>query len=133
MAYVKKENPKNKGGRPTKKIDRNIFEGMCRIQCTQQEMCDIFECDENTINAWCKRTYNMGFSEVFRQKRGQGKVSLRRMQWKACEAGNTSMLIWLGKNLLGQTDKQEIAQTTNSSPITINVQPATIEDVEDDY
>ena len=33
------------------------------------------------------------------------------MQWKAAESGNVSMLIWLGKQMLGQSEKQEI-QTT---------------------
>lgn len=118
MAYIKKEKPKNKGGRPRKEIDKKIFEGMCRIQCTQEEIADLLECDVNTINAWCKRTYNQGFSEVFRQNRGKGKVSLRRMQWKTAEAGNVTMQIWLGKNLLGQTDKQEI-EHNGSIPIVI--------------
>ena len=30
------------------------------------------------------------------------------MQWRACEKGNVSMLIWLGKQILGQQDKSEI-------------------------
>ena len=33
------------------------------------------------------------------------------MQWKAAERGNTSMLIWLGKQILGQSDKQEISMS----------------------
>ena len=30
------------------------------------------------------------------------------MQWKSAEQGNVSMQIWLGKQMLGQSDKQEI-------------------------
>lgn len=37
-----------------------------------------------------------------------GKRSLRRMQWKSAKGGNATMQIWLGKQLLGQTDKQDI-------------------------
>ena len=123
---------KNKGGRPRKEIDKKVFEGLCRIQCTEEEIADAFECDVNTVNSWCKRTYKKGFSEVFRQKRGQGKVSLRRMQWKSAEGGNVTMQIWLGKNLLGQVDKQEIEQT-NNCPINITVSAATEDDVRDDW
>lgn len=123
---------KNKGGRPKKEIDKKVFEGLCRIQCTEEEIADAFECDVDTVNNWCKRTYKKCFSEVFKQKRGQGKVSLRRMQWKSAEGGNVTMQIWLGKNLLGQVDKQEIEQT-NNSPITINVSAATEDDVRDDW
>lgn len=34
-----------------------------------------------------------------------GKISLRRAQMKAALNGNASLLIWLGRNCLGQTDK----------------------------
>jgi len=37
--------------------------------------------------------------------RGGRKLSLKRAQWKAAMAGNTAMLIWLGKQDLGQSDK----------------------------
>ena len=61
---------------------------------------------DRTLNAWCKRTYGAGFSEIFRQKRGKGKISLRRHQMRLAEK-NATMAIWLGKQYLGQTDKPE--------------------------
>lgn len=121
---AEKKKAKKKMGRPLKQIDKKIFEGLCRIQCTQEEIADAFDCDVDTLTAWCKRTYldsngdGMTFSDVFRKKRGQGKVSLRRMQWKTAEAGNVTMQIFLGKNLLGQSDKQEI-EHNGSIPIVI--------------
>lgn len=100
-------NPKGAGRKPLE-LDQKAFESLCGIQCTQQEICDYFDIDEDTLNAWCKRTYRVNFSEVFRQKRGKGKVSLRRAQWRqAVEKENITMLIWLGKNFLNQTDKIE--------------------------
>ncbi len=36
-------------------------------------------------------------------------MSLRRLQWKAAKENNVTMLIWLGKQYLGQTDKQEVS------------------------
>jgi hypothetical protein len=38
----------------------------------------------------------------------EGRMSLRRLQWKKAQEGNTTMLIWLGKQYLGQSDKQEL-------------------------
>ena len=32
------------------------------------------------------------------------------MQWKSAERGSVPMLIWLGKQVLGQTDKSEISE-----------------------
>ena len=101
-------------GRPRKEIDKKIFENLCGIQCTEQEILDWFEVTDKTLNAWCKRTYGMNFSEVFRQKRGKGKISLRRTQWQMAEK-NVSMAIFLGKNYLGQSDNPVIGIEENSN------------------
>lgn len=93
--------------RPRKEIDRKQFENLCGMQCTQQEICDWFDVCEETLNSWCKRTYKKGFSEVFRQKRGKGKVSLRRNQWKMSET-SSAMAIWLGKQYLDQKEHTEV-------------------------
>lgn len=92
-----------KMGRPMKEIDKKTFENCCAIQCTILEMCAVFDVDENTLEKWCKKTYGMTFSKVFELKRGIGKVSLRRSQWRLAEK-NTAMAIFLGKNYLGQRD-----------------------------
>ena len=77
------------------------------MQCTEQEIADFFEVSTDTIDRWCKRTYKQIFAVVFAQKRGLGRISLRRMQMKLAE-NNSTMLIFLGKNYLGQKDSQEI-------------------------
>ena len=92
-----------KTGRPRKEIDRRVFESFCAIQCTQREICDYFEVTDKTLNAWCKRTYGMGFSDIFKIKKGKGKISLRRMQFRLAEK-SPAMAIFLGKNILGQSD-----------------------------
>ena len=53
----------------------------------------------------------MSFSEVFKLKRGNGKISLRRTLWKQAEK-NAAAAIWLSKQHLGMTDKQEIEQNS---------------------
>lgn len=95
--------------RPVKNIDKKIFENLCMIQCTEEEMCDVFEVNTDTLNKWCKKNYTdekgkpMCFSEVFRQKRGKGRTSLRRKQWNLADK-NAAMAIFLGKQYLGQKD-----------------------------
>jgi hypothetical protein len=101
--------------RPRKNIDREEFEKLCGLQCTQAEICDWFGVSDKPLNAWCKRTYHMSFSEVFRQKRGLGKISLRRAQFHLAEKSAT-MAIFLGKQYLGQTDVQEIKATVTENP-----------------
>ena len=36
--------------------------------------------------------------------RAKGRISVRRHQMKLLEAGNATMAVWLGKQLLGQRD-----------------------------
>lgn len=88
-------------------FDRKQFENLCGLQCTKEEICNWFDTTDKTLESWCKRTYGHGFSEVFKQKRGIGKVSLRRSQWRLAEK-SAAMAIWLGKQYLGQKDQPEI-------------------------
>lgn len=93
-------------GRPNKEIDQEQFEKFCECQCTKEEISEFLDVNERTLRRWCKRTYGMTFEDVFRVKRKGGFISLRRSQYlSATEDRNPTMLIWLGKVWLGQTDK----------------------------
>ena len=93
-------------GRPRIEIDQSVFEKLCGMQCTEEELAGFFGCCVDTIENWCKRTYNQPFSEVYAQKRQGGKISLRRAQWRLAEK-SAAMAIFLGKNYLGQTDNPD--------------------------
>lgn len=100
--------------RPRKEIDQREFESLLTIQCTLSEVTAFFDhkldgCSEDTIERWCKRTYNTGFAEIAAKKREVGKISLRRMQWRLAE-NNASVCIFLGKNYLKQTDAPMMEQ-----------------------
>lgn len=97
-------------GRPPKEIDQKQFENLCGLQCTLEEICGWFDVTDKTLDSWCKRTYNANFSEVFKQKRGAGKISLRRSQWRLAEK-NATMAIFLGKQFLGQRDNVDVNVT----------------------
>ncbi len=96
------------GGRPRIELDKKQFETLCGFQCTLAEIASYFDVTEDSVIRWCKRTYKMSFSSVFEQKRGKGKVSLRRRQYQKAMDGDTAMLIFLGKNWLGQADRPEL-------------------------
>lgn len=114
MAKSKKtdnSNPdKPKRGRPLIDIDRDQFEKLCLLQCTQSEIADFFNISVDTVNAWCNRTYGCNFSEIYNKRTNIGKISLRRTQWKQAQ-NSTRMAIWLGKQYLGQSDKMETTIT----------------------
>lgn len=92
-----------KMGRPEIKIDKDNFEKLCALQCTEEEIAGFYDCSVDTINNWCKKTYDETFSETYKKKSAKGKMSLRRYQFKLAER-NASMAIFLGKQYLGQRD-----------------------------
>lgn len=93
-----------KMGRPRIEISKEDFEKLCGLQCTRIEIADWFNVSEDTIERWCKRTYNETFAVVFAKKRSKGQISLRRAQFKLAEK-NATMAIFLGKQYLGQADR----------------------------
>lgn len=81
----------------TKKVvfDEDVYK-LAAMGCTNNEISRWFGIDENTL------TYN--FSEILGKGREQLKQSLRRAQIRLALSGNATMLIWLGKNILGQQE-----------------------------
>ena len=75
-------------------------EQLAGFGCTNTEIASFFGCDESLIRK--------SYSEFLTKGRDKGKIRLRQLQWRAAERGNVSMMIWLGKQVLGQTDRQEI-------------------------
>ncbi len=85
--------------RPKLEIDPKTVEGFAKLGATNCEIADHFGCDEGTIR---KR-----FSEILYKGRADRKIRLRQLQWNLAEKGNLGMLVWLGKQELGQSEKLE--------------------------
>lgn len=79
------------------------FEGMCFIQCTKEEICNIFKVSDDTLTRWCKNEYGLNFEEAYKKFSSGGKMSLRRNMFKQAEK-NPTMAIWLSKQHLGMRD-----------------------------
>lgn len=90
-------------GRPKVNIDKEQFEKLCGLQCTEEEIADFFKCSIDTVLRWCKDTYNMTFADAYKKHSSAGKISLRRNQF-ALSKKSATMAIWLGKQMLGQKD-----------------------------
>lgn len=102
-------------------FDWNQIANMCEIQCTQAEIAKVMGCEENTLRAACKRDNKKDWAQFYAEHRAAGCISLRRSQWKKAITNlDTTMLIFLGKNMLGQKDKVE-NDVNMSGGQTINV------------
>lgn len=82
-----------------------IIAALARIQCTGDEISCALGVSINTWDAFKRDNPVVG--EVMRNWRGEGRISLRRNQFKAADNLNPALLIWLGKQELGQRDKFE--------------------------
>ena len=87
-------------GRPKKEIDYTTVEKLANIQCTQDEIASFLGISTRTLQR------DEQFMELFNRGRENGKMSLRRIQWKHAEK-SVPMAIWLGKQYVGQRDKVE--------------------------
>jgi hypothetical protein len=69
---------------------------LASLGCSVEEMSDWFGVNRETLK------YN--FSEYIDRGRAEIKQKLRNAQMTAALNGSVTMLIWLGKNMLGQSD-----------------------------
>lgn len=92
-----------KTGRPRIQIDKNQFEKLCGLQCTEVEIAAFFNCSIDAIQDFCKREYGTTFADTLNKYGSVGKISLRRSQFKLAERSAT-MAIFLGKQYLDQKD-----------------------------
>ena len=95
-------------GRKLIEIDRTQFEKLCQIQCTLDEIAGWFNCSTDTIERWCVREYREKFAGIYKIYSANGKISLRRNQFRMAE-NSVPMAIWLGKQYLGQRDGFEVS------------------------
>jgi len=95
---------KHPGGRPRLTFDLRLVEDLGKIQSTQSELAAVLDVSIETVKRRLKD--DPEFCAAYEKGLENGKSSLRRIQWKSALGGNTTMQIWLGKQYLGQQDRQ---------------------------
>lgn len=90
---------RKKTGRPLAVIDAAQVEQLAAIDCSVAEMGAVLGCSSDTLQR--------RFAAAIEKGRESGKASLKRRQFKLAMDGNATMLIWLGKQRLGQSDRHE--------------------------
>ena len=99
-------------GRPKIILNLEELERLSRLNCTMPEISAYFDIPLRTLED--KFANEVDVRKAIEKGRATGKLSLRRRQIQIMEeTNNPTMAIWLGKQLLGQTDKQEIIQEIN--------------------
>jgi hypothetical protein len=77
-------------------LDPDQVTKLSMLGATTGEIAAFFSCSAKTIDN--------KYSKYVAKGRELRKLRLREMQWEAAKRGNVVMLIWLGKQDLGQRD-----------------------------
>ena len=86
-----------KNGRPRKVIDGDMVENLSMIGCTLDEIGHVVGCSRDTLERRFAAKIDKGKNEC--------KTRLRKAQMTKALAGNVPLLIFLGKQMLGQSDR----------------------------
>ena len=97
-------------GRPKKNLEDMKFDGWDQLDALilwTDEECIAFEMgiSVDTLYRRIKERYDLTYAEYRDIKRDRLNRNLRKKQYDTAMEGNPTMLIWLGKNNLGQADK----------------------------
>jgi hypothetical protein len=77
---------------------------LAQYHCTNKEMADFFDLP--------LQTFVDNFRDIITKNREITKQRLRKKQLEVAMNGDRTLLIWLGKNMLGQSD-QPVAEESN--------------------
>lgn len=85
-------------GRPLLDIDEKLVADLAFQGASNREIAAIVGCDDKTI---ANR-----FSALLTKRRAQRRLWIRSLQNQAAQEKQPTMLVWLGKNELDQTDRK---------------------------
>ena len=91
-------------GRPKIDIKWDEVEKYLIAGASGQAIADTLGICNETLYRRCKEIYKMNFTDYVAKKRQKGNSMLHYKQYQAAMDGNVSMLIWLGKQRLGQKE-----------------------------
>jgi len=96
-------------GRPRKEIDWDLVDDYLRAHCDGTGIANVLGIAADTLYLACKNKFNMTFSAYSAIKKSEGIELIRKKQFDLAMSGNSSMLVWLGKQYLGQQEKRELS------------------------
>jgi hypothetical protein len=100
------------------KIDWKQVENLLMAGCSGVEIAASLGIHENTLYKRCKDDLKIEFVAFSQQNKAKGDSLLKAKQFEsAIKDKNIPMQIWLGKNRLNQTDKNQTDLTTKGEKL----------------
>lgn len=124
-----------KQGRPPFPVNHALVAGLAAIGATHNEIADFLHVSKRTLEYWLadektlygvtnkntKVTEQLTLRAIMDRGYARMRISIRREQLKLLQAGNATMAVWLGKQVLGQKDhiEQEIKVDGGKPQVTL--------------
>ena len=99
--------------RPKREIDEKRVAELGFDGCSTRTIGQLLGVPESTIRG--------RFRALLDKKRAERKYAIRKAQFELALAGNATMLIWLGKNILGQSNQGNIATDGPPPPLYLKI------------
>jgi hypothetical protein len=96
-------------GRPPLPIDWDEVGTWVMKGCSGPQIAAIIGLHPETVYDRCVKDLGISYTEFSYKNRAKGDSALHGAQFDAALKGNTSMLIWLGKQRLDQTEKTTLS------------------------
>lgn len=117
---AKKQTPKTTvkkpRGRPKAEFDLEKVELFGYFRATYETMAEILGCHYDTIRRNMQNPES-NFSKAYKKGYGNLKQKLSESQITCAINGNATMLVWLGKQHLGQSDTPDQSQDVDDKAI----------------
>ena len=108
-------------GRPKAIIDWKKVDQMLQAACTGPEIAAALGFHPDTLYNACKQDHKTDFSAYSQAKRAHGDLLLKTAQFKKAMDGDNTMQIWLGKNRLGQSERNNVKHEVNGASLWVQL------------
>jgi len=100
-----------KMGRPVLEVDWDTLERICQYTISCEDAAFLCGVGKTTLEEKIKEKHGITFRAFREQRSARTRLNLFNKQVEIALKGNVTMLIWLGKNYLKQSDKNEYSFT----------------------
>lgn len=107
---------KRQSCRPQIPLDWSVIDKYLEAGCTGVEIASAVGCHSKTLYDRCEQEKGVSFTTYAAEKKACGDALIRAKQLAFAmtgKNGNLGMLIWLGKNRLGQRDEPRTEEAFN--------------------
>ena len=99
------------------KVDWDTVDHLLMAGCDGKQVAARLGMCYATLERAVKREHKVDFVDYKASKRAKGDSLIHEKQFEIAQAGDKTMLVWLGKQRLDQSDNQRVDHTTNGEKL----------------